>query len=121
MKLLLLAGFGGFLGAVGRYLIGLFFSSRDITGFPYATLVVNLLGCFAIGILFGLWQKGDLSEEWKTFSIIGVLGGFTTFSAFSNECLQLISSGSYVLAFTYILSSLILGILLTFAGIQLVK
>lgn len=119
MKLVLLAGLGSFIGGAGRYLIGLLFVAKSQTSFPLATFIVNLLGCFSIGLLFGLWQKGEISEEVKTFLIVGILGGFTTFSAFSNETIQLFQAQAYLMAGFYVLSSIVIGLLLTYIGLKL--
>jgi len=95
-----LAGIGGFVGSVLRYSVSGFVQdlSRSID-FPYGTLVVNFLGCLAIGFLSQLAEtRGYFTAETRTLIFIGVLGGFTTFSAFSNETMNLWREGETLLA-----------------------
>ena len=83
-------------------------------------LVVNITGSFIIGIVFALSIKeAGLSNNWKLFLATGICGGFTTFSAFSLENMGLLQSGKYGMAFTYIALSIVLGIVATFLGYQL--
>lgn len=100
MNRLLLVGVGGFIGSVLRYLVSGWVqqASRSID-FPYGTLVVNVAGCFAIGLLAHLADtRGIFSAELRTLVFVGVLGGFTTFSTFGNESLNLARDGSPSLA-----------------------
>jgi len=97
---ILLAGVGGFLGSVLRYSLSGFVQdlSRSIH-FPYGTLAVNLIGCFAIGFLSQLAEtRGFFTAETRTLVFVGVLGGFTTFSAFGNETMNLWREGESGLA-----------------------
>ncbi|NEM98321.1 fluoride efflux transporter CrcB [Pontibacter burrus] len=121
MKILLAIGAGSFIGGVGRYLLSQLIQSKSLTQFPVGTLVVNIVGCFLIGIVFGLFAKGTLSDEWRLFLATGVLGGFTTFSAFSGETISLLQGGQYWPAIVYVLASVLLGLLATFIGLWLVK
>ena len=121
MKIALLIGTGSFLGGVGRYLATWFIQSRFLSAFPYGTLGVNILGCLAIGLVFGLSERGNLPPEWRLFLATGICGGFTTFSAFSNETIALLRDGQWWSAFLYISASVVLGLLATFAGIIFVK
>jgi len=82
---------------------------------------VNVIGCFFIGLVFGLAEKGNLTNEWRLFLITGVLGGFTTFSAFSNETVALIREGNLWYASSYVASSIGIGLLATFLGISIAK
>jgi fluoride exporter len=90
MQKLLLAGLGGFIGSAARYSIGiaLLRTSAALT-FPVATLLVNVLGSFCIGVLLSLPIRTILSDDARVFLVVGVLGGFTTFSSFSADTLQL--------------------------------
>ncbi len=100
MGKLLLAGIGGFIGSSLRYAVSGYVQlwSRS-TGFPYGTLAVNLIGCFAIGFLSQLAEsRGLFTAETRTLIFIGVLGGFTTFSAFGNETINLWRQGENFLA-----------------------
>ena len=91
MVKIFLAGLGGFLGSVLRYSVsGLVQDVSRSIHFPYGTLAVNLIGCFAIGFLSQLAEtRGFFTAETRTLVFIGVLGGFTTFSAFGNETINL--------------------------------
>jgi len=97
---LFLAGIGGFIGSALRYSFGGFVQdlSRSIR-FPYGTLAVNVLGCLTIGVLSQLAEtRGIFSAETRTLVFIGVLGGFTTFSTFSNETINLWREGERLFA-----------------------
>jgi len=107
---LFLAGIGGFIGSVLRYSVSGFVQdwSRSID-FPYGTLAVNLIGCFAIGFLSQLAEtRGFFTAETRTLIFIGVLGGFTTFSAFSNETINLWREGESLLATINVAAHLVL-------------
>lgn len=121
MKLVLLIGAGGFIGSSLRYLISLFFQSKVLTTFPFGTFAVNILGCFLIGAVYALSDRGDLGAEWRLFLATGILGGFTTFSSFSNETVSMMRDAQYGSALLYVGTSVILGLLATFLGIFLIK
>ena len=107
---ILLAGVGGFIGSTLRYLVSGFVQdwSRSID-FPYGTLAVNLIGCLAIGFLSQLAEtRGYFTAEARTLVFIGVLGGFTTFSAFSNETMNLWREGEAALAAINVAAHLLL-------------
>ena len=97
---LLWVGLGGFAGAVLRYLVGGWAQAASSSvSFPYGTLAVNVVGCFAIGGLSYLADvRGMLSPDARLFVIVGLLGGFTTFSAFGNETMNLVRDGENLLA-----------------------
>ena len=112
MGKLFLAGIGGFIGSALRYAVTGYVQdwSKSID-FPYGTLAVNLIGCFAIGFLSQLAEtRGMLTAESRTLIFIGVIGGFTTFSAFSNETMNLWRDGENLLALTNIAAHLVLGL-----------
>lgn len=121
MQQFFIVGVGSFLGGGLRYLISVFFNQKVNPDFPYATLSVNLLGCLLIGVFYGLFGKSVINNDWKLFLTTGLCGGFTTFSAFSNESLELIKGGNLLTAVIYITSSIVCGLLLTYVGYQLVK
>jgi CrcB protein len=121
MKLAFIVGIGSFMGGIGRYLLSSFIQEKTTNIFPYGTLSVNLMGCFFIGCLFGLAEKWQLNLELRLLFITGLLGGFTTFSAFSVEFIHLFKTGNTGLGITYVLSSVILGIGLTFLGAWLFR
>jgi fluoride exporter len=121
MKIILAIGLGSFIGGVGRYLISQFMQTKFIGAFPYGTLTVNVIGCFLIGIVYGISSKGNFNPTWQLFLTTGILGGFTTFSAFSIETVNLMRSGQTGTAMAYVTLSLALGILATFGGFSLAK
>ncbi len=113
----LLVGLGGSAGAVSRW--GLGSAIKTALGepaFPYPTFVINLLGCFAIGIAYALWETNPVL---RLLVVVGFLGGFTTFSAFGLETLGLIRSGAVASAAAYVGLSAALGVLLVWAGMRL--
>lgn len=112
MNKVLLVGAGGFLGSVCRYALSSFVQQLTrSTGFPYGTLTVNLLGCFVIGLLSALAEtRGAVSDEARAFLVVGVLGGFTTFSAFGNETWNLFRDGASGLALANIAAQVVLGL-----------
>ena len=118
MLRLLLVGFGGFTGSILRYLLsGFVQQASKSVGFPYGTLVVNIIGCFLIGLLSQLAEtRGLFTTESRAFIFIGILGGFTTFSAFGNETLNLWRDGENLLALTNIAGHLLFGLGAVWAG-----
>ena len=112
MGKLLLAGIGGFIGSSLRYVAtGYFQQLGRSTDFPYGTLAVNLIGCFIIGFLSQLVEsRGVFTAESRTFVFIGILGGFTTFSAFGNETMNLWRDGQNALALANVAAHLVLGL-----------
>jgi CrcB protein len=115
---LILAGIGGFIGSSLRYAATGYVQqlSRSID-FPYGTLAVNLIGCFVIGLLSQLAEsRGVFTAESRTFIFIGILGGFTTFSAFGNETMNLWREGQNTLAMANVAAHIFLGLGLVWVG-----
>jgi fluoride exporter len=112
---------GGALGAGGRYGVSTLLSATGGTGFPWATLAVNLVGGLAMGLLAGVVGRGGDTEVLRLFFGVGVLGGFTTFSAFSVETVQMIARGEELVALSYVAASVIGSVALTMLGLQLVR
>jgi CrcB protein len=119
---ILLVGIGGFFGSVARYLVAIFFASQTSSVFPFATLAVNVGGCFLIGVLFALSERtAVLTPEWRIFLTTGFCGGFTTFSTFSYESLRLMQDGEFLYLAAYVLTSVILGLGATYLGVLLIR
>ena len=122
MKLVLLVALGGAIGSVLRYLIGLVSGCLFGANFPWGTLAVNIAGSLAMGLVIGLAaSKFQLTNELRVFAATGILGGFTTFSAFSLDFALLFERRDYGLAGLYLAGSVGLSILALFAGLYLVR
>lgn len=109
---------GGAFGSVLRYLLGTWTQSLSKSiDFPYGTLAVNLIGCFVIGFLSQLAEsRGAFTPESRAFVFIGILGGFTTFSSFGNETLNLVRDGEMLNALANVGANVILGLMLVWLG-----
>jgi fluoride exporter len=115
---ILLVGIGGALGSIFRYLLGTWTqtASRSID-FPYGTLAVNLIGCFVIGFLSQLAEaRGAFTSESRALVFVGVLGGFTTFSSFGNDTVNLLRDGETFNALANVGTNVILGLMLVWLG-----
>lgn len=112
------AALGGALGSVSRYLLGVWTQSLSKSlDFPFGTLTVNLLGCFVIGFLSHLAEsRGAFTPESRAFIFIGILGGFTTFSSFGNDTLNLLRDGETFNALANIGANVIVGLSLVWLG-----
>lgn len=108
-------GLGGALGSIARYHIGLVATARA-PGFPWGTLLVNLLGSLAMGIVVGLVARGRLDDTARIALAVGVLGGFTTYSSFNAETLALAQAGAWGKAALYVALTLAGGLALGLAG-----
>ncbi len=120
-KILLLIGTGSFIGGVLRYLVSFPFMHKYPHGFPWGTLLVNILGCLVIGLLYGYAERWHFPKEWRLFLATGLLGGFTTFSAFSNEAVTLFQNGQSTYAITYVVASILVGLTATFLGLMVMR
>ena len=122
MALALFVGAGGFMGSIARYLLsGWVQRVAQDSWFPYGTMSVNLLGCLVIGILAGLAEsRGLLTPNSRAFLLVGVLGGFTTFSSFSYDTASLFNSGRTLAALLNIAAQVILGVAATWLSYHLV-
>jgi CrcB protein len=123
MNSFLVVGAGGAIGAMGRYGIGVLIGKYWNSNFPYSTIFVNIIGSLLMGVLIGLlahytpaWQGGA-----RLFVAVGLLGGFTTFSAFSLDFIYLLERGQTGLALTYAFSSVVFSIGALFIGLLLVR
>jgi CrcB protein len=115
---ILLVGLGGFIGSILRYVIGgCIQQSANGTKFPYGTLLVNIIGCLLIGLLSRLAEAEEIfTAEARAFIFVGILGGFTTFSSFGNETVDLWGGEKEILAIANIAGHLILGLSAVWLG-----
>lgn len=117
MKSLLFIFLGGGTGSVLRYLLTISIYRLGATNFPWGTFAVNMLGCILIGVFYTVTSRMHVSNEIRLMLTIGLCGGFTTFSTFSNESLQLLKSGCYPAFFAYVIGSVVMGILGVMLGV----
>ena len=117
-----MVAFGGAIGSVLRYSTGIVMGHFFGSAFPYGTLTVNIIGSLVMGIMAGLgafvWQW---PEPFRVFFMVGLLGGFTTFSSFSLDVLTLVDRGEPVLAMDYVFISVVASLFAVFAGLSLIK
>jgi CrcB protein len=114
--------FGGGLGAALRHLVNVTCARCLGTAFPYGTFIINISGSTIMGLIAGyLAFKGEASQPWRLFLMTGVLGGYTTFSAFSLDTAMLYERGEIGLAALYVVGSVVLSIAGLFAGLALVR
>lgn len=122
IKNIVIVGTGGFIGSIARYLLQLWVEKGLESTFPFGTFIANISGSFIIGMVYALSEKGNiLSPEWRLFLAVGLCGGYTTFSAFSYNNLNLLKDNS---VFYFLLNtggSLFLGILAVYLGIVLTR
>jgi fluoride exporter len=117
LKNILIIGSGGFVGSVARYLVSQLNLAISFHSIPVGTLLVNIIGSFAIGFLTGIAEKSMiLTPEWRLFLMVGLCGGFTTFSAFANENLMLMHNGQFLSVLLYTGLSIFLGFLAVYLG-----
>ena len=117
MKQLLLVGLGGFIGSIARYLVSKLNLTWYVHDIPMGTLTVNILGSILIGFFLGIFVNSDLlNTNLKLFLVVGICGGFTTFSSFTNENFQLLQNGQFLTAAVYALGSLLFGVIAVYLG-----
>ena len=112
---------GGAVGSGARYLTGRAMLSLFGPDYPFGTLAVNLIGGLLMGVLVGVLARNTASETWRLLHGVGVLGGFTTFSAFSLDVVSMIERGAIGVAFGYVLVSVIGSVAALFAGLSAVR
>ena len=117
MQQVFLIALGGSLGAVARYSLSTIVYHTTNEFFPWGTLVVNLTGCFLIGVFTQLFETAIIPSEWRSSITIGFIGAYTTFSTYSFETLNLLREGEFGRASLNIIASNLLGLLLVVAGI----
>ncbi|UIJ46665.1 fluoride efflux transporter CrcB [Sphingomonas cannabina] len=118
---LLLVMLGGAVGAGARHLVGRLTLALFGPGYPWGTLAVNLIGGLAMGLLAGILARGSWGEPVRLLLGVGILGGFTTFSAFSLDVVTMIERGQATAAIGYVLVSVIGSVLALFGGLQIVR
>jgi fluoride exporter len=122
MNQLLLIFVGGGLGSITRFVLGKSIQGQFLRTFPFGTLGVNVLASLVLGILVGMFEAKTLTNpNYRTFIAIGFCGGFSTFSTFSNDTLQLIQNNRLSEALLNVLLNVVLCILATFGGLTLAK
>ena len=117
----LLVGSGGFLGANARYWLGVWIEIRAGVSFPWHTLTINATGSLIMGAFMGFSVTYDWNPGWRLFFAVGVLGGYTTFSAFSLDAMLLYERGEAMTALFYVVGSVVLSILGLAAGLWAVR
>jgi CrcB protein len=117
LKNILLIGMGGFFGSILRYFTSFLNISFDFYSIPVGTLLVNITGSFIIGLLTGIADKSTvLTLEWRLFLMVGLCGGFTTFSTFTSENLTLMHNGQFLSIGLYTGLSIFLGFIAVYLG-----
>lgn len=121
-RTVLFIGAGGFLGTLARYFSIKLVHKTILTSFPLGTIVVNVAGCFLIGLFLGISEKGNLlSDDLRLFLTVGFCGGFTTFSTFTADGMLLIRDGQFFHVMFYLTLSVVLGLFFTYLGHALTK
>lgn len=117
IRTIILIGIGGGIGSILRYITTLWVDKYVQTTFPGGTFLVNILGCFLIGLLLGLFERNQLiNTDVKFLFVTGFCGGFTTFSTFAMENIVLFQTDNTLLAFLYIAASILVGLLAVWSG-----
>ena len=114
-------GVGGFAGAIARYVLGSYIGSRYGVRFPYGTFVINVSGCFAIGLIMVFLERTTASAHWRYLIPIGFLGAYTTFSTFEYETLRAVQDGQIMTGFINVALSVVVGFLAVWLGTLLAR
>jgi CrcB protein len=110
---------GGLLGANARYLLANWAAQRLGTGFPYGTFIINISGAFVLGLFMAFLQDRFIDANYRLFFATGFCGAYTTFSTLTYESLRLFQDGSFLLGFTNLFGSIVVGMLGVFLGFVL--
>ena len=122
LKTILFIGLGSFTGGVLRFLMSRWLQHLVLGAFPLGTFVVNVLGCLAIGLFYGLFEQGNLmNPNLKMFLTVGLCGGFTTFSTFMNENFLLAKDENFFYMALYVMLSLLVGFFMLYVGHMITK
>jgi CrcB protein len=112
----LAVGLGGFVGSIARYLLGAYIGSRYGVRFPYGTFVINVTGCFLVGLIMALLSRTTASTYWRYLIPIGFIGAYTTFSTFEYETLRAVQDGQMLTGLLNLGLSVIVGFIAVWAG-----
>lgn len=119
---LLFIGIGSFIGGICRYLFQQLIQNNYPSSVPFGTLIVNITGCFAIGLVYELAARGNLlSPEMRLFLATGICGGYTTFSSFAYENVSMVLDGEFYYSMLYLVLSVVVGFGAVHAGILFIK
>lgn len=122
LKQILLVGLGGGIGSIFRFLTSIFAARYAVNGFPLGTFMANVLGCLILGLCVGVFGKNPTeNENLRLLFVTGFCGGYTTFSTFASENIQLLQQQNYTLLIIYTLASLLLGFLAVAVGLNFGK
>ena len=122
MPVVLWVALGGAIGSAGRYMVSVWSGRMFGTEFPWQTLIVNVLGCFVMGVLTELMAlRLHVNQETRAFLTTGILGGFTTFSAFSLDFAYLVERKQAAAAGGYAVASVVVSLIAVFAGMNLIR
>ena len=122
LRTIIWVGIGGGIGSILRYLTIVFVNKYFQTSFPWGTFAVNILGCLVVGLLLGCFERYQLTNpDLKYLFVTGFCGGYTTFSAFAAENVNLFQSDNSLTAFAYIAASVLLGLFAVWIGLMLTK
>ena len=119
LKNIIYIGLGGGVGSICRFVFSLAFNKWVDASFPWGTFFINVLGSILIGLLLGMFDKSIFNDTSKLLLITGFCGGFTTFSAFSSENLNLLMAGQWLTALAYSALSVVLGIAAVWLGYKM--
>ena len=121
-KTLLIIGLGSFCGGIFRFRRTRLVQNHFLAAFPFGTMVVNIVGCFLIGIFYALFERGNLlNTDLRLFLTGGLCGGFTTFSTFMNENFVLLREQNYLYFMSYTVLSIVLGLTAVYVGHLIIK
>lgn len=122
LKSILIVGFGGFIGTAARFIISRYFQLNIASVFPWSTFIINIVGCLLIGLIYGISEKGEmLSSDIRLFLTVGICGGFTTFSTFSNDSLMLMRDQEWLRFALYTSLSVFIGLIAVYVGRLITK
>lgn len=122
LKTLMIAGTGGFIGTILRFLVSRYFQENTFSLFPWGTFTVNIIGSLLIGIFYGMSERGNLmNPEIRIFLTVGICGGFTTFSSLTNDAFMLLQEKDWLRLSLYASLSFFLGLVAVYLGRTLIK